>query len=542
MLKRFMTWLLNKLQKIAGAFGAKRDKGYKSASSARGLDTSERSSSMPDAESEGTEVAVAERVSYASPIADLPSDLSSGRPDTRSDASAAVARGADSFQDSAASAQVSKDSAANIDIRNRLDAASSSVSGIPEEKPRFPTEVSALLSSDGKGIDETIDLSVRPSEAISDDQLPAIQDLLPAIPSSPGIDNDTVDYDSAATRDSAAARDRDSAAAYRAAGQDGDSNDESAIDEEIAYESICEDELEDETLVPSDLEAQDTALPETDVTAIEADQPIVFTFDIIESEDDNFAREEADAAVETSAIAADSAPSVSSDRETEPSTEQISEPEREPAVIESAATLEDAQPPTSEPPTSELTTSEPPASEPPASDSAAEELVESSAPESADFVETLPYPWSTASLGSKANLANTDKPVADQPDSEILSEESSEKANTGKVDTGKADIELFPEDADKSSESSLFLAESNPSKTASEAPSIKQGTVKLLFTMKKGNFHGYIAPDDGSKDILFHQKYINADIFSQLERGAQVSATVKYIEGKAYATHVDLQK
>ncbi|MEO0771114.1 MAG: cold shock domain-containing protein, partial [Cyanobacteria bacterium J06649_4] len=68
----------------------------------------------------------------------------------------------------------------------------------------------------------------------------------------------------------------------------------------------------------------------------------------------------------------------------------------------------------------------------------------------------------------------------------------------------------------------------------------KSGTVKLLFTLKKGNFHGYIAPDDGSKDILFHQKYINGEIFEHIQRGSQVTATVKYMEGKAYATQVTL--
>lgn len=73
----------------------------------------------------------------------------------------------------------------------------------------------------------------------------------------------------------------------------------------------------------------------------------------------------------------------------------------------------------------------------------------------------------------------------------------------------------------------------------SEEP-VKQGVVKLLFTLKQGNFHGYIAPDDGTKDILFHQKYINANIFDRLERGTKVVAAVKYIEGKAYATRVDL--
>ncbi|MEO0807803.1 MAG: cold shock domain-containing protein, partial [Cyanobacteria bacterium J06643_4] len=68
----------------------------------------------------------------------------------------------------------------------------------------------------------------------------------------------------------------------------------------------------------------------------------------------------------------------------------------------------------------------------------------------------------------------------------------------------------------------------------------KTGVVKLLFVLKPGNFHGYIAPDDGTKDILFHQKYINADIFDRLERGTKVVATIKHIENKVYATRVDL--
>ncbi|MEM9152054.1 MAG: cold shock domain-containing protein, partial [Cyanobacteria bacterium P01_F01_bin.3] len=68
----------------------------------------------------------------------------------------------------------------------------------------------------------------------------------------------------------------------------------------------------------------------------------------------------------------------------------------------------------------------------------------------------------------------------------------------------------------------------------------KTGTVKLLFKLKPGNFHGYIAPDDGTKDILFHQKYINAEIFDHLDRGTQVVATAKFMAGKVYATRVDV--
>lgn len=66
----------------------------------------------------------------------------------------------------------------------------------------------------------------------------------------------------------------------------------------------------------------------------------------------------------------------------------------------------------------------------------------------------------------------------------------------------------------------------------------KQGFVKLLFKLKKNNFHGYITPKDGSKDIIFHQKYINDDVFGQLERGMEVEVTAHITEGKAYADHV----
>ncbi len=66
----------------------------------------------------------------------------------------------------------------------------------------------------------------------------------------------------------------------------------------------------------------------------------------------------------------------------------------------------------------------------------------------------------------------------------------------------------------------------------------KQGVIKLLFKFKKNNHHGYITPNDGSKDIIFHQKYIDNDVFCQLERGMAVEVTAHITEGKAYAEHV----
>lgn len=67
---------------------------------------------------------------------------------------------------------------------------------------------------------------------------------------------------------------------------------------------------------------------------------------------------------------------------------------------------------------------------------------------------------------------------------------------------------------------------------------VKQGVIKLLFKLKKNNHHGYVAPDDGSKDIIFHQKYIGDEVFCQLERGIAVEVTAHITEGKAYANHI----
>ncbi len=84
------------------------------------------------------------------------------------------------------------------------------------------------------------------------------------------------------------------------------------------------------------------------------------------------------------------------------------------------------------------------------------------------------------------------------------------------------------------------LDQPSDSALVTDSALVKNGVVKLLFTLKSGNFHGYIEPDDGSKDILFHEKYINAEIFEHLDRGTRVVASIKYMEGKAYATKVHL--
>lgn len=133
------------------------------------------------------------------------------------------------------------------------------------------------------------------------------------------------------------------------------------------------------------------------------------------------------------------------------------------------------------------------------------------------------------------------------PDS-VLTAPVIEESVLEEIDPNKSDLEepvLEEPNIDKSEPVNPWLtaipaARQEPNQTNSEELESKSGTVKLLFTIKPGNYHGYIAPDDGSKDILFHQRYINADIFDKIERGSSVIATVKVMAGKAYATHVDL--
>ena len=142
---------------------------------------------------------------------------------------------------------------------------------------------------------------------------------------------------------------------------------------------------------------------------------------------------------------------------------------------------------------------------------------------------SLPYPWSIAT----PNTAHTSEDKADSQPEEIdrmpSPTERNPEQNAKQIDPASRDV--------TQTHSSAPIA-SSPSQPT-DYP-VKNGVVKLLFTMKEGNFHGYIEPEDGTSDILFHQKYINEDIFDSLERGVEVVASVKYVEGKAYAMQVEL--
>lgn len=144
---------------------------------------------------------------------------------------------------------------------------------------------------------------------------------------------------------------------------------------------------------------------------------------------------------------------------------------------------------------------------------------------SSELAEPEPFnPWTTAIASKTHESAQT-----------VLTEKT-EALNTeiSEPETPKLDTQAV-EQNNKATATETSESETPKTKT-------KPGIVKLLFTIKPGNYHGYIAPADGSKDILFHQKYINADIFEKIERGTPVIATVKLMEGKAYATYVELNE
>jgi len=62
-----------------------------------------------------------------------------------------------------------------------------------------------------------------------------------------------------------------------------------------------------------------------------------------------------------------------------------------------------------------------------------------------------------------------------------------------------------------------------------------QGTVKW-FNNAKG--FGFIAPDDGSKDVFVHYSAVEGQGFRSLEEGQRVEFTVEQTEKGPQASHV----
>lgn len=460
MLKRFMTWLLRRLQGLMGALNGKRSgsptpsQDFRDRSERRAEQASDQSLGQSlgqtlDQSSEQRDRAQATNTSRATvPIVEHLPNKPSAAPDNRP---------ANDLTDATLS---------EPDTHRRLDAAAAAPSNVETVTPSFPTSVSELLSSPPAQTDdekqpaaketpvpsdteETITpaTSVRSLKRVdSDSQLPGIHDVLPAV--------------EPATLDEP---------------------DETSPDD-LSIETS--EQIEE----PSDVAELDVAESEpTSPAAVE--QAVLFSFDITEHAVDVRGDEPL---AEESIVAISDVPDDSDVLDDKGLGTELSE-----SAVEDAAT-------------GEILIDVVSTEEAPSADKSSSELLDSK-------VETLPYPWSLPVPEAKQ------QPVKDtQPKNVVLADKS-------------ADTELTKTEPAKT-EPAKAIASSTPSETRP----FKNGVVKLLFTLKEGNFHGYIAPDDGSKDILFHQKYINADIFAHLERGVPVTASVKYIEGKAYATRVDL--
>ncbi len=450
MLKRFMNWLLHKLQNILG-----KKRGSSPAPSQPKRDADSRGPALGSNRTIGTSRPTVPVIDPISKPAVSP---------TPEPATATTEITEDPVINRSSPQPLVSDSTPELpsepsDTHRRADVASAALPDIKIVSPAFPTEVSELMGSPLKPDESSAteansaDMPMRSLKRMPDGQLPGIHDLLPAV--------EATDLDE--------------------------------VPEPFNSESPLQPSSSLDTSSPDSTQATE---PEQ---VVELEQATLFSFDIIERE----------------AIATDERGDellADESLEDEPLDESIAAAEAETAVEEAESPALPAQ---------ILIETE--------DDVADEAAIDGK-------VETLPYPWSLP--------VDRDNVVEDYATEDYVADieplappiEGEAIAQTKTFALPEAEQTTAPEaKQSKQSERSKSIA------PVFEDRPVKNGVVKLLFTLKEGNFHGYIAPDDGTKDILFHQKYINADVFPRLERGVKVTAAIKYIEGKAYATRVDLQ-
>ena len=388
------------------------------------------------------------------------------------------------------------------DTHRRIDAAPAATPGTPPTIPSFPTEVSELITS--------VD-SLRPVEDVGksadlvtnnqreDDQLPEIHDLLPAVePDSPEQalpteeESENSDDD---TQSNLAETDVESSVSpgVDIPEQPGAIEDlpvarrdsSPVVQPSSEYQNAHQNLQNRSEHVPPQTE---TVPPPNLEDSSHAQSAILYSFDITESETPTLEREEA--ASNSVDLSDEPAPAssetVATEQEEAPALDQTLALEKEPASNAESSLAQSSVDKLLEP-KSELEVAP--------QDSDENQVV------AEEQAVVTPSPWP-----DPINYARPESPTDEVVTKDLETAESSSK----------------------------------PSEPLSEELATKEGQIKLLFTLKKGNYHGYIAPDDGSKDILFHQKYINADIFEELQRGARVVATIKHLKGKVYATHVKL--
>ncbi len=370
------------------------------------------------------------------------------------------------------------------DTHRRLDAAAAAPTNIETVTPNFPTNVSELLSSPLSRTDENL---IEKEAPVPSDTEEAITPAT-SVRSLKRVDDDSQlpgIHDVLPAIEPATLDEPDKVLL----GEPDKASPSKVSPSKVSIETSEQIEKSPDITEP------DIAAPEP-IPPDGVEQAVLFSFDITEQAVD--ARGDEPLAKESIGVISDSP-----EDEDVPDDEGLNSELAEPAVENTAS--------------GEILIDVLPTDEAPSAETASSESLDSK-------VETLPYPWSLPVPTAKQQPAKETQPENAVPAAKAADVEPAT------VEPVRA-IASSPQPDTQSDARSDVQSDTRP---------IKNGVVKLLFTLKEGNFHGYIAPDDGSKDILFHQKYINADIFAHLERGVPVTASVKYIEGKAYATHVDL--
>ncbi len=478
MLKRLMIWLLNQFQKIVSAWAGRRDSA-RSQKHPKEISPTANSAEIIQGSPTRSDI----NINTVAPVAQRVS-LAPAVP---------VREAQDFFQSSAADTAISLEPiegvepVADTDTHRRLDATAAAIFGEESVVPAMPTAISELMTSDAlpHAAADGVALPTPTVETQGGYQLPAIYDLLPAIePEEPEEPEESVSLEQPAY-----------------------------LDSEIEHTAFEEISTSEETLVET-VDSSDVAIVEP---------PILFSFDVYESATDEDDIEVSD--IEASDIEAsdiEEAGKIEEADETE-ETDEINKVEEANIVVEANKTEDISE-------TEDVDL--------PVSSGAIAKNDDSLMP--ALSVE-IP------SLNLSSNIVDEDVADRDATHNDLADEEQASILDSRPTSELESEPLVAPEIEDSESVNPWLTVTPKTSQTSAQTVTqaaeieTKPGVVKLLFTIKLGNYHGYITPDDGSKDILFHQKYINADIFDKIERGTLVVATVKLMEGKAYATRVELR-
>ncbi|MEL6468574.1 MAG: cold shock domain-containing protein [Cyanobacteria bacterium J06623_4] len=507
-----MTWLLNQFQKVVNAFTrggkAQKDSGRSSIASRLSADLSSQR------QGEQAEEAIALR-----------------KPLTPEEAAAILQPSTPStIPNPSSTSQL--ETVPPVDTHQRLDAAPAALSNNQPLPPSFPTVVSELIPTQPSTQPAPTDAALPAPAPAESEQLPNIHDLLPATEPDPDPKPEPSAEHQPQTSDRSLESNPSADQTPPLEASAPPSEVAPALRVESAERSSTPEAV---TLFSFDITEAETS-PEIDSAATEAE----------ESEAETPDQESHSEAPDTSSDLSQSIEEAIISPKPAETVLDIEDLANTPEIIHSDIDSSDGEPAEIESEVSEPLYQE-------AGDSPPEIAVVDSLEPETSIADELPVQSDSAM--SEKQLA------AEEEEEEIntIEETPALEEETFSQDIPSAETDTTPEEQSQATapaesenpwltaklpakdrdDTSATTQPSEPQPTDTEQLT-KVGIVKLLFTLKKGNFHGYIAPEDGSKDILFHQKYINADIFDQIERGAQVVATVKYIEGKAYATHVDL--